>query len=135
MFQYVCWSQIIRLHSMHGAPAAVEEWRLLPTFGDFVSTTALFSRILPTSSRILPTVVYVCRILPTSVYLRRPRACSCFTSVQGGAICTAARKEVSMQKDYRQPGRTSRRCTQEKGRAHSISPSRDRSSAELSAKP
>ena len=31
------------------------------------------------------------------------------------------------------PGRTSRRCAQEKGRAHSISPSRDRSSAELRA--
>ena len=90
MFQYVCRSPIIRLHCMHATPTAIEECRLLPTLGDFLSTSALFSRLLPTSSRLLPTVVYVCRVLPTSVYLCRPRACSCFTSVQGGAICTAA---------------------------------------------
>src|SRR5260370_2722617 len=90
MFQYVCRSPIIRLHCMHATPTAIEECRLLPTLGDFLSTSALFSRLLPTSSRLLPTVVYVCRVLPTSVYLCRPRTCSCFTSVQGGAICTAA---------------------------------------------
>src|SRR5216684_1654563 len=35
MFQYVCRSLIIRLHSMHAAPTAVEECRLLPTCADF----------------------------------------------------------------------------------------------------
>src|SRR5713226_753978 len=50
MFQYVCRSPIIRLHFMHAAPTPVEECRLPPTFADFRSTTALVSRILPTSS-------------------------------------------------------------------------------------
>jgi hypothetical protein len=50
MFQYVCPSLIIRLHSMHAAPTPVEECRFPPTFAECRSTTALVSRILPTSS-------------------------------------------------------------------------------------
>src|ERR1700720_1617652 len=34
MFQYVRRSFIIRLHSMHAAPIAVEECRLVPTFAE-----------------------------------------------------------------------------------------------------
>src|SRR6266481_6875160 len=39
MFQYVCPSLTIRLHSMHAAPTPVEECRVPPTFADFRSTT------------------------------------------------------------------------------------------------
>src|SRR6266567_1203796 len=65
MFQYVCRSLIIRLHFMHATPTAIEECRLLPTLDDFLSTSVLFSRILPTSSRLLPSFADFCLPVPT----------------------------------------------------------------------
>ena len=57
--------------------------------------------VLPTSADALPTFADFCLVPPTSVHLRRLRVFPCFTSESHGAICTAVRKRVSMQKDYR----------------------------------
>jgi hypothetical protein len=84
MFQYPSGSPMIRLHFMHATPTAVEECRILPTF-----------------SRLLPTVAYFCRLLPTFGYFCRLRALSCFTPANHGALCTALLEDASMQKDYR----------------------------------
>jgi len=50
----------------------------------------------------MPTLGYCCRLQPPSLYLYRLSSFSHFTSAKHGAICTAALKRVSMQKDYRQ---------------------------------
>src|SRR5216684_3517318 len=137
MFQYVCRSPIIRLHCMHATPTAIEECRLLPTLGDFLSTSALFSRSLPTSSRLLPTVVYFCRVLPTSADFCLPVPTqSLFMLYIGTGWCymySSVKRSVNAKRLPPLPGQTSRGRPREKSRAYSIYSSRNRSGSEFRA--